>query len=209
MEIYDISMTIENHMKVYKDKDENRPNLEAVKNIKNNQSNESRLTINLHTGTHIDAPLHMLDNGKSIDEMDIEPLITKCKVIDFTNVEKSLGKELLKQSNIEKGEFVLFKTTNSMKTKFNPEFIYLDKSGAKFLKKIGVKGIGTDGLGIERNQPKHETHKILLENNIYILEGLVLNLVEEGDYTLIALPLKIKGADASPVRAILVKEFRA
>ena len=207
MEIYDISMTIENQMKVYKNIDENRPNLEAVKNIENHHSNESRLTINLHTGTHIDAPIHMLEKGKSIEEMDIEPLITKCKVIDLTSVTKSIGKEILKQVNIEKGEFVLFKTTNSIQTEFNPEFVYLDKSGAKFLKKIGVKGIGTDGLGIERNQPKHETHKILLENNIYILEGLVLNLVEEGEYTLIALPLKIKGADASPVRAILVKEL--
>ena len=69
-----------------------------------------------------------------------------------------------------------------------------------------IKGVGIDSLGIERNQPDHATHKILLGNGIHILEGLRLKNVKEGEYTLIAAPLNIKNVEASPVRALLVEE---
>ena len=69
----------------------------------------------------------------------------------------------------------------------------------------GVIGAGIDSLGIERNQPNHETHKTLLSNKIMILEGLRLKHVEEGPYLLIAAPLNIPGVEASPVRAFLIE----
>lgn len=89
---------------------------------------------------------------------------------------------------------------------FDFEFVYLDKSGALYLKEKEIVGVGIDALGIERSQPDHETHKILLEAGIVILEGLRLKDVEEGEYFLYAAPLKIKGAEAAPTRAVLIKE---
>jgi len=102
----------------------------------------------------------------------------------------------------------LFKTKNSAlknNAPFDPEFIYLDKTGAKYCVEQKIKAVGIDYLGIERNQPGHETHALLLENNIGIIEGLRLAHAEADQYFLICLPLLIPGADASPARAILCK----
>jgi arylformamidase len=81
----------------------------------------------------------------------------------------------------------------------------LDKDAAKYLSMCKVKGVGTDGLGIERAQKNHETHKTLLKNGIVIIEGLRLKEIKEDTYSLIFLPLKIKGVEASLGRAVLIK----
>lgn len=200
MIIYDVSMTIKRNMKVYKNIEAKRPVLVNLRNHEDDGVYESKITMDLHTGTHMDAPLHMLAGGESIDQIAIEPLVTQCRVLDFTHISRNIGKDDLKNEDIKKGEFILFKTTNSGKSEFDPNFVYLDKSGAKLLMNIGVKDI-------ERGQSGHETHKILFENNIYILEGLELEFIEKGEYILFALPLKIEGAEASPVRAILIKNI--
>lgn len=204
MKIYDISMMIETTMRVYKNKEEKRPRLEVVKDFNSSDMFESRITMDMHTGTHIDAPLHAIKGGESIDKVELGSLITRCKVYDFTDVLEKLTEEDLIKRDIKEGDFILLKTRNSGNTEFDPEFIYLDESGAKYLLDIGIVGVGTDGLGIERNQKSHITHKILLGNDICIIEGLALKDVKEGEYALIALPLKIKGAEASPIRAVLV-----
>ena len=85
-------------------------------------------------------------------------------------------------------------------------FIYLDPSGATYLRDKRVIGVGIDGLGIERVQPGHETHKILMETGSVIMEGLQLQDVPEDEYLLVAVPLKVIGAEAAPVRALLIKE---
>lgn len=84
--------------------------------------------------------------------------------------------------------------------------MYLDASAAEYLKSAGITGVGIDALGIERAQPGHETHKTLLGAGIIILEGLRLADVNEGTYRLAALPLRLKGTEASPARAILIEE---
>jgi arylformamidase len=198
-------MSICEDMKVYKNRKEKIPELVFTKTHINDGMCESKIILGMHTGTHLDAPYHILESGITVDKLNIENLITKCKVIDFTNLVDSISKKELLNKGIKKDDFLLFKTTNSKNIKFNPDFIYLDKSGAKYLVDLGIKGVGTDGLGIERSQKNHETHKLLLGNGIYILEGLNLEQVKSGEYQLIALPLKIKGAEASPVRAVLIE----
>lgn len=106
---------------------------------------------------------------------------------------------------ISQGEFLLFKTGNSEHEKWREDFIYLEKSGAEYLASRRISGVGIDALGIERAQPGHETHIALLGNDIIILEGLRLKHVEAGRYLLIALPVKIAGADGAPARAVLVQ----
>lgn len=204
MKVYDVSMEISYDMAVYKDKEENRPTLSSEYNHENSDKQESSITMNLHTGTHLDAPIHMIQEGHTIEKMPIEDFIGSCKVLDLTVVEGSIDREDLMGKTFTGESFVLLKTKNSFTEKFEFDYVYLSESGATYLKEMGVKGVGIDALGIERSQPDHETHRILMDEGIYILEGLRLEAVVEGIYTLVALPLKIRGGDGSPVRAILI-----
>lgn len=206
MKIYDISMTIKEDMQVYKNKPEKKPVFQNTANHNIGTSYETKITMDLHTGTHIDAPLHMVKDGPTMEMYNIENYVTKAKVFDLTEIEEKITKADLTQFEISEGDFILFKTRNSFSEEFDFNFIYLDKTGAEYLKEKGIIGVGTDGLGIERAQPNHETHKILLNNNIMIIEGLRLKEIFPGEYTLIALPLKILTTEASPARAILIKE---
>lgn len=206
--VYDISMQIRNDMTVYKNRDENRPVIETVRSFEDSDAFESKLSMNLHTGTHIDMPLHMLEGGDTVDKLDIARLITPCKVFNLADVKGKITKEDLADRKIDEGDFILFKTTNSFMEEFNPEFVYVSDDAAEYLARIGISGVGIDSLGIERAQSGHPTHKELLKNGIIILEGLRLKDVPEGEYTLIALPLNIRGAEASPVRAVLLENLR-
>lgn len=205
MKIIDISMNIHQDMMVYKNRDENRPELKFSKRICDDGINESWLKIYLHSGTHIDASFHVDDNGETIEYVDLKKLATECKVLDLTKIKAMVTKNDLLDKEIKEGDFIILKTINSYKDEFDYEFVFLEKSGAQYLKSKGVIGVGIDALGIERSQLGHDTHKILLGSNIVILEGLRLRDVDEGKYFLFALPLKINGADGSPARAILIK----
>ena len=205
MKIYDVSMLIEHNMMVYKDKQENRPQLSVVKSIPHDSSTESVISMNVHTGTHIDAPLHMDPEGTTIETVDLDKLVMPCKVLDMTHVQDGITVNDLKMHAIDADDFLLFKTKNSYAETFSADFIYLKKSGAEYLAQKNVTGVGIDSLGIERSQPEHETHKTLMGNGIVIIEGLRLKDILPGDYFLCALPLKIKGADGAPARVVLLE----
>jgi arylformamidase len=206
MQIYDISMLIDQDMMVYKNKQENRPKLSVVKSIPKDSSTESVISMNVHTGTHIDAAYHMDKKGKTIEAIELDKLVTPCHVLDMTQVKEGITKDDLSSYQIESGSFLLFKTKNSYTETFSADFIYLERSGAEYLAKKNIIGVGIDALGIERNQPEHTTHKILMGQGIIIIEGLRLKEVPPGEYFLCALPLKIKGADGAPARVILIKK---
>ncbi len=199
MKIYDISMPISNEMPVYKNKEEKKTRIEQ-KQV--NGVRESRITMDSHAGTHFDAPSHMLEDGHGIDKQN--KFFHRAIVIDLTK-EDIITKEIIEKHEIMKGDFVLLKTRNSFEDHFNPDFVYLDITGVNYLVEIEASGVGIDALGIERNDPEHKTHKMLLSNGLMILEGLRLKDVKEGRYTLIAAPLNITGCDGSPVRALLVE----
>lgn len=204
MKIYDISMPISEDMQVYKNRDAMRPQLKVVRDHQSSTAYESQLTMHLHTGTHMDAPLHMIDGGKTIDTVELKKLITWCKVIDLTDVKDGITHEDLKDKAIEPGDFVLLKTKNSFSDTFDDGFVFVEKSGAQYLKETGISGVGIDSLGIERSQLNHETHTMLLGEWIPILEGLCLKDIREGRYFLFAVPISIAGAEAAPVRALLL-----
>ena len=205
MKIYDVSMSVHEKMAVYNNSSAKRPIIKVTDDFSNSTHFESRIDMNMHTGTHIDAPLHMIEGAQTIDSVNLSRLITKCKVLDFTKINDKISKINLMEKKTNKGEFILFKTKNSMTEDFDKSFIYLDQSGAEFLKDVGISGVATDALGIERAQPEHETHKILFAAGIIIIEGLRLKDVEEGEYMMYALPLKILGVEAAPARVILIK----
>ena len=207
MIIYDISMTIERSMGVYKNIEEKRPVIKFEKKIPGDSINESSMYMNVHTGTHVDAPYHVDDMGATIESVDLNKLITKCRVLDLTKVTDSITKEDLMDKNIRKGEFLLFKTTNSFKEEFDPNFVYVKKSAAEYLAEREIIGVAIDSFGIERAQPDHETHRTLFSKGIIIIEGVRLKEIQESEYFMCALPLKINGIDGAPARIVLIKGF--
>jgi arylformamidase len=207
MKIHDISMSIHKDMPVYKGRDFKRPIISVDSDFKTGASAyESRLEMNLHTGTHLDRPLHMIEGGETLDTFRLEQVVTDCKVFDLTHVSDGISKEDLEDKDIQKDDFIILKTKNSFEDILETDFIFVDKTGAAYLTEKGIKGVGIDSLGIERSQPNHETHKTLLGADIVILEGLELRDIEEGEYFLVAVPIKIAGVEAAPVRAILIEK---
>lgn len=205
MKIYDLSPEISESMAVYKNRLEKRPKITITRTIKEG-ANESKLDIYVHTGSHVDAPYHVLQDGKTIEKISLDKFMGKAVVLDFTKVKGAITKNHLKNKKILKNKIVLLKTKNKLEKSFNPNFTYLEKSGAEFLASKKIKAVGIDNLGIERSQPNHETHKILAKSNIPIFEGLNLSKVKEGRYFFHGLPLKIRKGDASPIRAVLVEQ---
>lgn len=203
MKIYDVSLPIFEGMPVYKNKPEKQPSFDTSQN---GHVTETRIAMDVHTGTHVDAPLHMVPGGDTIETLPIEKLVRKAKVIDLTHAEDSIKADDLIGKDIQKDDFVLFKTKNSWDTEFNFEFIYVNQEAAKNLAEIGVSGVGIDALGVERAQENHPTHKQLFQNDVIIIEGLQLKDVPEGEYLMVAAPLKIRGLDASPARIVLIEE---
>lgn len=199
-------MEISRTMPVYKDKTEKKPKVKVTRTLKQG-SNESKIDLELHTGTHADAYFHMLSKGKKIDKINLNKFIGDSIVLDFTKIKDKITEKSLKKikNKIKKNDIVLFKTRKKIMKRFNYNFTYLDKDAAKLLVNKKVKTVGIDGLGIERNQPNHETHKILFNKKIPIIEGLELSKIKPGRYFFVGLPLKIKDGDASPIRAVLVK----
>lgn len=203
--IIDISMPVTATMPVYKGKPEKRPILTTQSDFNSSCVYESKIDMNLHTGTHIDLPLHMVPQGKTVETLNINNVITPCRVLDLTKAVDKISEADLVDKEINSDDFVLLKTRNSYEDILEKDFIYVDKSAAKYLLDKKIKGVGIDSLGIERAQPEHETHIMLLNADIIILEGLRLENVAEGEYFLLAAPINIVGTEAAPVRAILLK----
>jgi arylformamidase len=207
MMIHDISMSIFHEMPVYKGKKSKRPIISIDSNFDKGSVYETRLEMNMHTGTHLDAPLHIFAGGSTLEALDLKRVVTKCRVLDFKHVADIISESHLVQKNIGDGEFIILKTRNSFENILEGEYVYLDEAGAKYLRSKNVTGVGIDALSIERAHPEHETHKVLLDAGIVILEGLKLDKVNEGEYLLVAAPIKLVGTEAAPVRALLISEY--
>ncbi|MCA0985195.1 cyclase family protein [Halobacillus yeomjeoni] len=200
MKMIDVTAPVYEGMPVYKNKPEKQP---KVQTNTNGHVTESRLEMDVHTGTHIDSPLHMINDGETFETISMDRLVGDAKVFDLTHVKDGIGKDDLEDLNIDEGDFVLFKTKNSFDDEFNFEFIFLKEDGAEYLAEKKIRGVGIDALGIERSQPNHPTHKTLFGADIIVIEGLRLKDVESKSYHMVAAPLKLMGTDASPARVLL------
>ncbi len=199
--IYDVSMAITSKMTVYKNKAEKVPQFSTLSTFETGSAYETVLSMSLHTGTHMDYPLHMMKDGKVSTEAVADGLLGQVKV--FETDQDVVNQTFIQTCDIQKGDVVFFKTRNSFIETFDFNFVYVDQSAAQALSAIGIKGVGLDALGIERAQDNHPTHKILLGADIFIIEGLRLKDVQPGTYELMALPLKIIGVEALPMRVLL------
>ncbi|OZU88395.1 cyclase [Virgibacillus indicus] len=200
MKMYDVTADIFEGMPVYKNKPEKQP---IINTVTNGHVTESRIDIDLHTGTHVDSPLHMINDGDTMETIKLDDLVGNVKLFDLSHVEDRITKKDIEAFSIEKDDFILFKTKNSLEEAFNFEFIFVAEDAAAHLAELGIKGVGVDGLGIERSQEGHPTHRTLFQNKIIIMEGLRLADVTEGEYFMVAAPIKLQGTDAAPARVML------
>ncbi|MBF0405281.1 cyclase family protein [Candidatus Magnetominusculus xianensis] len=167
--------------------------------------NLSLITMTSHTGTHMDAPLHWIRDGKSIDEMPISITAGPARVIEIKDHE-SIKVSELKDYGLKKGQRILFKTRNSHKDKFTEDFVYISVEAAELIVQTGALMVGIDALSVGGFHADGKLiHTTLLEAGVWIIEGLGLSQVEAGDYELICLPLKLTGCDGAPSRAIIRK----
>lgn len=165
--------------------------------------NVGSTTMSLHTGTHADAPLHFQQEGASIGEVDLAAYIGPALVVDVLDVEQ-ISADNLRQLPKPIPERLLFKTRTGISETFDTDFCYLSTDAAEMLVQLGMKLIGMDTPSVDKFDSKSmDSHHILTDGGVAILENLALQDVNPGAYELIALPLKLVGMDASPVRAVL------
>ena len=162
-----------------------------------------------HVGTHVDAPLHFIAGGNTVDKMPLNATIGRARVIEIKDKESIKLKEL-EPYNLRRGERILFKTLNSARCyktdEFIEDYVYFSIEVAQHLVDRGVRAVGLDyiSIGTYKNRENlHDTHQILLENGVYIIEGINLSGVKPGRYELICLPILLERGDAASARAIL------
>jgi arylformamidase len=183
-------------------------NIETVRDMgKGSPANLSRIRMGLHTGTHVDAPRHFIQDGADVAAMPIDTMVGSARVIEIHDSESIKPGELA-QHKIRRGERILFKTANSTRAwksrSFVEDFVFITQDAADFLVGTSVKMVGIDYLSVGGfHDDGKSIHKSLLAGGVWIIEGLDLSPVKAGKYYLICLPLKIDRGDGAPARAIL------
>lgn len=217
MRIYDITADFSPELPVYG----GDPGVEITPHYamdKGQVCNLDRLSFGSHTGTHADAPKHFYDEGLTLDTVPPDYFCGPAKLLDLRRAlhgRKSVEVSDLAAYDIAAGDILLLNTGNSplMREKdFNRDYVHLSGEAACFLAERKIKTLGIDYLSIEAfGSRDFPAHKALLGSGIMILEGLVFDnepYLLQGGYFLSALPLKIKGGNGSPVRAVLIDERR-
>lgn len=213
MKIIDLSHLVHSDMPVYPGTE--LPNFKIVHTLEKECFRETKMTFYSHTGTHIDAPGHMLHAGLYLDNMNIEHFFGKATILDFYNRENpllTLDDLILYQEKISKVDFIIIKTGWSLyweKSKYFENYPYLSDKAAGWLSGFNLKGIGIDTISIDRSDSTgFPVHKILLSKNCIIIENLTnLDAIKNEFFMLSVFPLKIKNADGSPVRAIAIENM--
>ncbi len=171
--------------------------------------NVSKLTCDVHTGTHIEAPLHFFPSGEGVDQISLDILIGDAYVA-YLPLNDVITSDDLAGLHIPQGiERLLLRTRNSGLWKkggeiFQPDYAALTSEAAQWIVERGIRLVGIDYLSVEKyGDEASRIHKTLLSGRVLILEGLNLSNVQPGAYELICLPLKLVGAEGSPARAVL------
>jgi arylformamidase len=171
--------------------------------------NISKISTSVHMGTHMDAPLHFVNGGATIDTMPLDATLGPCRVIEIQHPTQITVAEL-EPHEIQQGERILFKTRTSFEQwktdEFLKDYVYIPVATAKYLVARGVRTIGVDALSVGGwDDENAECHRTILGAGIWIIEWLDLSQVEPGDYELACLPLKLVGSEGAPARAAIRK----
>ncbi len=202
--IYDISRLITPDMEVYEGNP--RPLFDQYSKIPSNKTNETRICLGTHTGTHIDAKRHVSNNAEVISDIPLDNCMGSARVIDVRECGRIITPEALKKYDIRKDDIILFKTINSDREYdgiFNKDFAYISFRAADYLVSLMIKAVGIDGLSVKKYGGDDNVHELLI-NNMVVYEGLNLKEVSEGEYYFIGLPIKLP-LDGAPCRALLIR----
>ena len=161
------------------------------------------LHLSTHTGTHIDAPDHYLKKGDTIDTIPLSHVIGVCRVLDVTRAGINITANHL-TGQLDSIDRLLLKTSFSNTYRFEKNYPSLTPDAACLITSCGMKCVGIDSPSIESYKCDGTVHRELLSHRCIIIELLDLSGVEEGEYTLVALPLRLTGLDGSPARVILI-----
>jgi arylformamidase len=208
MHTYDVTLTISPELPVWPG--DSPFVIERVETIDGGgNANVSVVKMGVHTGTHVDAPDHFLNDGITVDQLPLDLLVGRAYVLHLPDVD-IVDAKVLEQADIPpRTRRILFKTRNSDywargESKFQENFVALSEDAAEFLVNRNVRLIGVDYLSVAPYGNSKPIHEILLKAGVVVIEGLNLTDVSQGRYTLHCLPLKIAGAEGAPARAILV-----
>jgi arylformamidase len=161
-----------------------------------------------HTGTHIDAPAHYLKSGLTVDTIPLRNLIGRCRVIDESRTDRTTISAADLKGKIKGMKRLLLKTRFSGRDTFTEEYPSLTFDAARYITDCMIDCVGIDSPSIESYNCDGSVHRHLLSNGCIIIELLDLSNVPEGDYDMVALPLRLAGLDGSPARVVLMKHGR-
>ena len=207
MRIIDVSVPIRQGMPVYEGdpRVRIRPTAQLDKGL---PFNTSLMQLGTHTGTHVDAPYHFIQDGATIDQLPPDLFVggTLVRYIESADV---ITRAHLEEADIPAGtERLLLKTANSRlweKSQFQKQFVHLTEEAAQWICQQGIRLLGVDYISVDAYGIKDfPVHKVLLGSGVAIVEALDLREVTPGKYTLVCLPLKVVGADGAPARAVLI-----
>jgi arylformamidase len=203
--IYDISRTLNPSIATWPD-DHRFERSETQKITEGASVNLSHISMSIHTGTHVDAPYHVLDHGESVDLLDLSPFWGPAQVVTVDAGLGSIGVDNFSHVDLSLGPRILVRTkVGDLPDSVFPEAVaYPSLELVAHFAEHGIILFGVDAASVDPLDSKMmEVHKALYANQIHILEGIDLKQVPDGVYELSAMPLKIEGADGSPVRAVL------
>ena len=210
MQIHDVSVSINTSMPVFP----GDPGIEFEQwssLAKGDPANVTMLHFGAHTGTHVDAPAHFIEGASGVKAMPLEALLGPARVIEIDDDVLAISANRIREIDLAGVTRVLFKTRNSAfwndpAAGFRNDFTYIEPDAARALVELGVRLVGIDYLSVEKfGSTSFDTHTILLADGVVIIEGLDLRNVEQGDYELLCLPLKLAdgSGDGAPARAVL------
>lgn len=208
MRTYDVTLAITSDMPVWPG--DTPPILEQMDSIDaGNTANTSQIKLSVHTGTHVDAPHHFMNDGRTIEGLQLDTLVGRAYVLYLPEADLITAAVLQAAEIPPRTRRLLFKTRNSEYwardvRQFQTDFVAISPDGAEYLVDRNVKLVGIDYLSVAPFKAGTPTHRILLGAGVVVLEGLNLSKVSQGRYTLHCLPLKIAGSDGAPARVILV-----
>jgi arylformamidase len=208
MRTYDITLTITPDMTIWPG--DPKVSIQHTSSMDSgDNANVSQISMSCHTGTHVDAPHHFLNNGKTVEDLSLDLLVGRAYVLYLPEVSQITASVLRYAEIPPRTRRLLFKTSNSDLWKngqheFKQDFVALSVDAAEWLVDRNVRLVGIDYLSIAPYHLGTPVHTILLDAGVVVIEGLDLSKVSPGRYTLHCLPLKLGGADGAPTRCVLV-----
>jgi arylformamidase len=207
MKIYDVTVGVSPAMPVWP----NNPGVELERMSKieaGANSNVSRLAMGVHSGTHVDAPVHFIQGAAGVDALKLGILMGRASVIHLPKVARVTAPDLAAAKISSRTRRLLIKTRNSNfwangDTDFHTDYVGVGPDAAEWLVRRGIRLVGVDYLSVAPWKESRPTHEILLKAGVVVVEGLNLSAVRPGLYEFICLPLKLLGCDGAPARAVL------